>query len=207
MSRSIDYFFTLASPWAYLGHGVFMDIVKRHSLDVDYRPALFANVFAETGGLPLLKRPPVRQRYRYVELQRWREMRGIALNLRPKGVPFDASLADRVVLAIVDAGNDPERYLRVAHQGVWEKELNLADEAMLGRVLREAGADPARTILAAKSEKIQARYDQNVRDAIAADVFGAPSYVLDGEVFWGQDRLELLDQALKSGRAPYRPTA
>jgi 2-hydroxychromene-2-carboxylate isomerase len=55
-----------------------------------------------------------------------------------------------------------------------------------------------------KSDEIGAAYEQNRRDALAADVFGSPAYVLNGEVFWGQDRLELLEDALKSGRAPYR---
>ena len=76
MSRAIDYYFSLVSPWAFIGHAAFMEIARRHELDINYKPVFLGRVFAETGGLPLDKRHPVRQRYRLVELQRWREKRG-----------------------------------------------------------------------------------------------------------------------------------
>ena len=104
MSRTIDYYFSLASPWAYIGHAPFMDIARRHGLDVNYKPVFLGRVFAETGGLPLTKRHPARQRYRIVNLQRWRDKRGLDFNLHPKHWPFDATLADRFVIAIEMAG-------------------------------------------------------------------------------------------------------
>ena len=71
MSRSIDYWFTLASPWAFLGHQAFGDLARAHGVTVHYKPVQLGEVFPQTGGLPLPKRHPVRQRYRMVELQRW----------------------------------------------------------------------------------------------------------------------------------------
>jgi 2-hydroxychromene-2-carboxylate isomerase len=73
MPRTVDYYFTLLSPWAYIGHACFMDIVRRHGVTVNCKPVALAQVFADTGGLPLPKRHPARQRYRMFELQRWRE--------------------------------------------------------------------------------------------------------------------------------------
>src|SRR4028119_1186293 len=99
MSRTVDYYFSLASPWAYIGHALFRDIVARHGLSVNHKPVFLGDVFAQTGGLPLPKRHPARQRYRLVELQHWREKRGAALNLRPKHWPFEPALADRFVVA------------------------------------------------------------------------------------------------------------
>lgn len=104
MPRQIDYYFTLLSPWTYLGHGAFTELAKQHGLVVRYRPTPLRSVFDETGGLPLPKRHPVRQRYRVLELQRWRARRGLPLTLFPKYFPYDVSLADRVVLAIVARG-------------------------------------------------------------------------------------------------------
>jgi len=202
----IDYYFSVSSPWVYLGHARLMEISRRHGIEINHVPMPVPQIFAATGGLPLPKRAPARQRYRFVELQRWRERLQVPLNLRPRFSPFDPALADRTVLAIVDAGNEPDRFLNVALAGVWVKDLDLADEATLGRVLREAGHDPVRTIQAAKSARIGDIYEANARRALEAGVFGAPSYIRDGEVFWGQDRLDLLEDAVSAGRKPFTPT-
>ena len=97
MHRSIDYYFSLVSPWAYIGHATFMDLTQRHSLDVNFKPVSLPTVFAETGGLPLNKRAPARQRYRIMELQRWREKRGVRLNVHPKFWPFSSDRGYRGV--------------------------------------------------------------------------------------------------------------
>jgi 2-hydroxychromene-2-carboxylate isomerase len=207
MPRTLDYYFSLLSPWAYIGHASLMDIVGRHGLTVNYKPVALVQVFADTGGLPLPKRHPARQRYRMFELQRWREKRGLAFHLHPKFWPFDGNLADRFVIATVAAGHDPDPLLRAAFTAVWEREQNLGDESTLSDIARAAGLPATELLAAAKADAAQKRYEANVRDAIAVDAFGSPCYVLDGEVFWGQDRLGLLDDALASGRPPYRSDA
>ncbi|MBV9219903.1 MAG: 2-hydroxychromene-2-carboxylate isomerase [Methylobacteriaceae bacterium] len=203
MSRTISYYFSLVSPWAYMGHARFMDLARRHELAVDYRPVALGNVFADTGGLPLARRHPVRQRYRMLELQRWRARLGLPFKLQPAHWPFDSKLADRLVVAIAAAGQDPGAFVARAFAGVWEAELDLADEATLAEVARDAGLDAPALLAAAKSEAMEARYVQNYRDAVASDAFGSPTYVLDGEVFWGQDRLDFVEDALASGRPPF----
>lgn len=205
MSRTIDYLFTLQSPWSYLGFDRFHEIAKQQGAAIRYRPVALGEVFSETGGLPLAKRPPTRQAYRFVEMQRWRETLKLPLNLRPKYFPFDAALADRITLALVEIGHSPEVYLRAAHRAVWVDERNLADEGEMAAVLNHAGQDAAPVLLQAKSEKIIGLYAANRNWALETGVFGAPSYVLDGEIFWGQDRLDLLKQALASARPAYRP--
>lgn len=205
MSRKIDYYFSLSSPWAYLGHSPFMDIAKRHGVEVNYKPVFLGRVFAETGGLPLAQRHPVRQRYRLVELQRWRERRGLSFNLQPRHWPFDVNLADRTVIAISVAGKDPDAFLRLAYSAIWEQERDLGNVAVLQELAEKAGLDATSVLEIAQGSTTEAFYAINLENAVAGDVFGSPAYVLDGEVFWGQDRLELLDDALTSGRAPYRP--
>jgi len=118
-------------------------------------------------------------------------------------VPLNARLADGVVIAALEAGLDPDPFLRRAFPAVWEQELNLADPATVAAIADAAGLPGKRLVERSGSEDISAAYEQNRQDAIAADVFGSPVYVLDGEVFWGQDRIELLADALKSGRKPY----
>jgi 2-hydroxychromene-2-carboxylate isomerase len=204
MPRQIDYYFSLQSPWAYIGHRSFRDVVAAHDLNVNHKPVVLVDLFSETGGLPLLKRHPVRQRYRMVELQRWRDKRGLAFKLQPANWPFNARLADGVVIAAIEAGHDVDPFLRRAFAAVWEDELNLADAATLVRLADDCGLSGKTLVERSGTDEIGQKYEQNRQDALTADVFGSPAYVLDGEIFWGQDRIELLVDALKSGRAPYR---
>jgi 2-hydroxychromene-2-carboxylate isomerase len=204
MRRSIDYYFSLQSPWAYLGHDAFLKVASDYDCEIIYRPVMLLELFSETGGLPLGRRHPVRQRYRLMELQRWREKRHLPLHLHPAHWPFDATLADQMVIAILGQGRDPADYLRRAFAAVWEHQLDLADPATLVRLADEAGLPGAALITAAGSESCAAIYRANREQALTADVFGSPSYVLDGEIFWGQDRVELLADALRSQRPAYR---
>lgn len=203
MPQPIDYYFSLPSPWAYIGHKLFMDLVKTHDLKVTYKPVFLGELFAETGGLPLGKRHPVRQRYRLLELQRWRAKRGLDFHVQPKHWPFDARIPDGMVLAALEAGFDPDPLLRRAFAAIWEGQLDLADPEVLIKLADDSGLPGRQLVERAASAEIGAAYDKNQRDAQAADVFGSPAYVLNGEVFWGQDRLELLADALKSKRQPY----
>jgi len=204
MSQEIDYYFSLPSPWAYIGHKPFMELVSAYDLKVNYKPVFLGELFAETGGLPLGKRHPVRQRYRFLELQRWREKRGLNFHLQPKNWPFDGRLADGTVIAALEAGHDPDGFLRRAYAAVWEKEESLADGAVLARLADEVGLPGRQLVERSLAAEISATYEQNRQDALAGDVFGSPAYVLGGEVFWGQDRIELLGDALKSKRAPFK---
>ncbi len=204
MPRQVDYYFSFQSPWAYVGHSVFQEVAKTYGLKVNYKPVVLVDLFSETGGLPLMKRHPVRQRYRMVELQRWRDKRGMKFHLQPENWPFNARLADGVVIAALEAGLGPEPFMRRAFAAVWEDQLKMTDPAILIKLADETGLPGKKLVERSASEEVSAAYEQNRQDAMAADVFGSPAYVLDGEVFWGQDRIELLADALKSGRAPYR---
>jgi 2-hydroxychromene-2-carboxylate isomerase len=206
MPRQIDYYFSLVSPWAYIGHAPFMEIARRHGLEINYKPVFLGRVFAETGGLPLAQRHPARQRYRLVELQRWRDKRGLAFNIQPKHWPFDVTLADRFVIAIQASQADPDPFLRRAYAGVWEEDRNLGDPLVISELAESAGLDSTVLMERALGSTTEAIYALNLENAVEGDVFGSPAYVLDGEVFWGQDRLDLLDDALTSGRAAYTPS-
>jgi len=204
MSRSIDYYFSVASPWAFIGHATFLDVARRHGARVNFRPVFLGELFAETGGLPLARRHPARQRYRLVELKRWREARGLDFHISPAHWPFDPHLADRLVIAAQIAGHDVAPLVARLTAGVWQHEENLADPATLAAILAGMGL-PAALLEVAESDRAATIYATNQADAVESDVFGSPAYVLDGEVFWGQDRIDLLERALSSGRPPFTP--
>ena len=202
---AIGYFFTLSSPFAYLGHRAFLDVAARLGAEVRYRPVALPAVFEKTGGVPLPQRPKARQDYRFIELQRWRDKRGVPLNLRPKHFPTNPTLADRSVIALVEAGADPAAYIEAVFRALWTEERDVADRAALAELLGAAGHDSGPVLEAAESDAAAAIHKAHTEQAIAAGIVGSPTYVLNGEPFWGQDRIELLAQALKSGRPPYRP--
>ncbi len=203
MAQTIPYYFSVISPWAYLGHAEFVALAKRHELSIDYRPVELGRLFPETGGLPLAKRHTARQRYRMLELQRWREKRDIPLVLRPKYWPFNASLADRIVIALVRSGADVEAYLPFVFRAVWAEQQDGADRDVLAAILDRNRLDGVGLLSAADSPEIVAQYDKNLHDATVADVFGSPTYILEGENFWGQDRLEFLEEAITRRRKPF----
>lgn len=207
MSQVVDYYFSLISPWAYIGHSPFMEIVRRHQVEVHYKPVFLGRVFAETGGLPLAQRHPARQRYRLVELQRWREKRRLSFNLQPKYWPFDVNRADRFAIAIIMSGRDPAPFLERAFAAIWEEDRDLNDSDVIAELAKQSGLDSPSLMNIALGDATEAIYALNLENAVAGDVFGSPSYVLNGEVFWGQDRLDLLDDALAAGRSPYMATA
>ena len=204
MARQIDYYFSLLSPWAYIGHKLFREVAGAHDLKINYKPVMLGDLFSETGGLPLSRRHPVRQRYRMLELQRWRGKRGLNFHLQPANWPFNGRLADGLVIAAIEAGHDPDPFLRRGFAAIWEDQRNLAEPATLIELADGSGLPGKQLLDRSASDEISKVYEQNRQDALAADVFGSPAYVLDGEVFWGQDRIELLADALKSGRPPYR---
>ena len=206
MPRQVDYYFSLQSPVGlYRAQDCFARSSARYGLKVNHKPVVLVDLFSETGGLPLMKRHPVRQRYRMVELQRWRDKRGLKFHLQPANWPFNARLADGLVIAAIEAGHDPDPFLRRAFRGG----LGRSAQSRRSRDADQdwptiAGCRASNWSSVPEPDAISAVYEQNRQDALAADVFGSPVYVLDGEVFWGQDRIELLADALKSGRAPYR---
>jgi len=207
MPRTIDYWFTLTSPWAFLGHQAFLDLAKAQDVTVRYKPVDLGEVFPHTGGLPLPKRHPARQRYRILELQRWREARGIALKINPKHWPFPVATANRTIVAVAASGADPGPYTRRAFEAIWVEDQDLNEDATLVALLNAAGHDGNAMLASAKSDTIGATYSGYAQAAVEANVIGSPCYVRDGEVFWGQDRLGLLESALKSGRKAYRMDA
>ena len=199
MAATIDYYFATQSPWTYLGHERFVAIAREAGAQVRVRPADYGKVFPASGGLPLPKRAPQRQAYRLVELQRFSRFLGVALNLQPKFFPVAGDDAARLIVA-VDQRDGSEAALRLSgavFAAVWRHERDIASEQVLGELLAECGL-PAQRLAQSREAGARQGYEQNTQAAIDAGVFGAPSYVVDGEIFWGQDRLDFLQRQLRS---------
>lgn len=203
MNRTVDYYFAPQSPWTYLGHARLAEILQQQGCTVRVMPVdLGGKVFPISGGLPLGQRAPQRQAYRLVELQRFSQYLNAPLNLKPKYFPVAGDDSSRLIIA-VDQHHGVEAAMRITGAvlaACWAQERNIADPKVLAELLAEQGLDPA-CLDKANSQSVQEAYEGYTAQAIAAGVFGAPSYVVDGEIFWGQDRLDFLERRLRAGVA------
>ena len=199
MPLTVDYYFAPQSPWAYLGHQRLRDVAQAAGATVRVRPVdLGGKVFPISGGLPLGQRAPQRQAYRLVELKRFSEYLNAPLNLQPRYFPVGGDDASRLIIA-VDLLQGAKAALDITGAilaAVWAQERNIADPSLLAELLQEQGL-PAEAMDKSNSQTVQECYERYTREAIEAGVFGAPSYVVDGEIFWGQDRLEFLERRLR----------
>jgi 2-hydroxychromene-2-carboxylate isomerase len=198
MSHIVEYFFAPQSPWAYLGHERLGSLAKAHGAQIDLKPCDLGKVFGVSGGLPLAKRAPQRQAHRLVEMKRWSEYLQLPLNLHPKFFPVSGDAAAKLIIATRLAhGTDAAFALTGAvMRAVWAEERNIADADTLATIAQECELDGKMLLKSSETASVQAEYDRHTDAAISANVFGSPWYVLDGEGFYGQDRLEFLERAL-----------
>jgi carboxymethylenebutenolidase len=175
-------------------------MAARHNATIAIRPVDFATVFPATGGLPLPKRSVQRQAYRMMELKRWREFLGLALTLQPKYFPAGERLAAGMVIALRDDRADQALALAGAVlRAVWAEERDINDRNTLLALADENGLDGKRLLAESEQDRYSEMIAADSQTAINRGVFGAPSYVYNDEVFWGQDRLDFLERALAKG--------
>jgi 2-hydroxychromene-2-carboxylate isomerase len=201
MALHVDYYASLNSPWTHLGAARIVAMTARHGAGLRIFPVDFGTIFAASGGLPLPRRSPQRQAYRMMELARWRDRLGIPIQVTPKFFPHNELAAASCVIALREAGDDAGA-IRVAHRvlkALWEEEQNPADPATLARLITECGLDTAKTMAAGADPKWAERRAADSQAALDRGVFGAPSFVIGEEIFWGQDRLDFVEARLAKG--------
>ena len=198
MSIPVDYYFTPQSPWAYLGHARFAQIARAAGAAVRVLPIdLGGKVFPVSGGLPLGQRAPQRQAYRLAELRRFAAHLNITLHPEPRHFPVDGGPAARLITAVArhDGSAAAMQLSAAVLAACWREERDIARDATLAELLEECDL-PAERLAESRGADTQARYDAHTQAAMDAGVFGAPTYVIDGELFWGQDRLDFVARKL-----------
>ena len=187
MSQTIDYFLVPNSPWTYLGHERFAALAARAGAEVRFKPMDLAQG----------QRAPQRQAYRLMELKRFSESLDMPLTIHPAFFPVAADAATKLLVAahmqhgVAEAMGLAGALLRA----VWAEEKNIADPETLAALIKTRGL-PADLLAISAQEPTAKQYQANTDEAIAVGVFGSPTYVVDGELFWGQDRLDLLARCL-----------
>jgi len=201
MALHIDYYASLNSPWTHLGAARIEAMAMANGASLQIYPVDFGTIFPQSGGLPLPKRAPQRQAYRLQELARWREVLGIPINIQPRHFPSNEPPAAACVIGLRETvGNAPA--IKLAHRvlkAVWQEERNTGDRDTLSALIADIGLDPARVLPMADDPRWLVQRDADTKAALDRGVFGAPSYVIGDDIFWGQDRLEFVQRRLARG--------
>ena len=158
------------------------------------------DVYAASGGILLGQRSWQRQAYRIEELKRWRAKLAIPVNIEPKFFPADIDLASCVVIAAQGLGLPVADLVNAIMRAVWAEDRNVADPATIADIVTVQGLDAASLLAAAATEPVRAEYRANTGRALDAGVFGSPFYSFNGKMFWGQDRLDMLEEAIVLSR-------
>lgn len=192
-------FYGISSPWAYFGAERAVEIARDNGAGVRLRPI---RIIEANGGIPLRKRPDARQLYHEVELRRWRDYLDMPLNLKPKFYPCRTiEPAAQAVIAIQKAGLDAISFSFAVQRALWAEDRDIADLDTLREIARATAGETAIGLIAdPQPDDILAEWHGNLAEAERLGIFGTPTYVLGSELFWGQDRLEFVDRALKAGR-------
>jgi 2-hydroxychromene-2-carboxylate isomerase len=197
--KTITYYAMPISPWTYLGHQRFCDMAATAGARVELKMMDLGQVFSVSGGLPLGQRSAQRQAYRLQELARWRDALKLPLTVHPKFFPANGMVATLITLHLRDTVSTAAAlgFLGAVLKAVWTDEQNIADEAVLAQLLTAQSLDTG-LVCAAQNDAAKAAYAKDTADAIAAGVFGSPTYVIGDQLYWGQDRLNFVESHLAS---------
>jgi len=201
MGLHIDYYVSLNSPWTHMGSARIEALAMANDATMRVYPVDFGTVFAGSGGLPLPRRSPQRQAYRLMELRRWSDLLNIPINVQPKHFPADESRTAPAVIAVRETIGD-QAAIKLAHRilkAVWQNEVNPGDPAVLAVLIKDVGLDPEAVIKLGADPRWTEMRNRETAAALDRGVFGAPSYVIGDEIFWGQDRLEFVQRRLARG--------
>lgn len=191
----IDYYFATISPFTYLAGMGLEEVAAKHGATITYKPLSIMDLFARTGGVAPKDRHPNRIAYRTQELQRRSKILDLPLNLQPAHFPTNMAPSSYALIAAQKAGGGDLGAL--AHgftKAVWQEERDVAQDDVIKDILAANGFDAALADSGMLSSAEE--YTANLEEAISRGVFGAPTYCVDDQVFWGQDRLADLDQYL-----------
>ncbi|MCJ8141136.1 2-hydroxychromene-2-carboxylate isomerase [Falsirhodobacter halotolerans] len=192
-------FYGISSPWAYFGAQRMGQIARDVGARLILRPI---RIIEANGGIPLRTRPDYRQKYHEVELDRWRTHLGIPLNLKPKYYPCRTiETAAQAVIAVQKAGIDATGFSFAIQRALWAEDRDIADLDTLRDLARATLGDDS-LVRDPQTPDIVADWHENLAEAERRGIFGTPTYVVNDDLFWGQDRLDFVARALTKMKEP-----
>ncbi len=200
----IEYIYSAHSAFAYLGSAKLMAMCAQHDATLIHKPILLSPVVEAQGSQPFHARTQAHVDYFFSrEIERWAQYRDVAVvNFRPTYHDADYRLASGMIIALGETGAATDAMAHAILQAHWRDDADLSDTGTLAAIAGALGHDPQDLLRQAASDAVQNQLRANSDWARTKDVFGSPTYIVDGDAFYGQDRLELVETALKTPFAP-----
>lgn len=197
MQKSFDFYFDFGSPAAYLAYTQLPKLCASSGAQAHWMPMLLGGVFQATGNASPVS-VPAKGRYVFVDFKRFADSYGVALNSNPH-FPIITTTLMRMATAL-QTTNDPKfaEFLDTVFQAIWVDALNMNDPATVGQVLASAGFDAAALLTMANDPATKDQLKAVTMRAVERGVFGAPTFFVGEQMFWGQDRMEQVKAALKA---------
>jgi 2-hydroxychromene-2-carboxylate isomerase len=193
--RKVEFFFDVGSPTSYLAWTQLPNIAAAAAAVIDWRPMLLGGVFKATGNASPVT-VPAKGRWMNEDLQRWAARYGVTLRFNPH-FPINTLTMMRGAAGMqLRRPDEFQRYLETIERAMWETPKNLGDPDVLAATLAAAGFDPAAFAALVGDPEVKAKLLANTEEAIARGVFGAPTFFVGEQMFFGQDRLEFVREAL-----------
>jgi 2-hydroxychromene-2-carboxylate isomerase len=195
MSKSVEFYFDFGSPTSYLAYTQLPGICAEAGAELVYRPVLLGGVFQSTGNASPIA-IPAKGRYTLIDMMRFARRYGVPLKMNPH-FPINTLTLMRAATGV--QLRQPERFealLACVFKGMWVDALNLGDPAVLGPLLAEAGFDPQALLALTAEQEVKDALKANTEAAIKRGMFGAPTMFVGNEMFFGQDRLDFVREAL-----------
>jgi len=196
MSKTLEFYFDFGSPTAYLAQKRLGQLSKQYGLQVRYMPMLLGGVFKATGNTSPVTIPAKGKYMLEQDLPRFARRYGVPLNFNPH-FPINTLNLMRGAIAAERLGC-MEAYTNLAFDAVWVQEKNMGDPDVVSQVLSEAGLDAGRLMALSQDPEVKAELVADTEAAVARGVFGAPTLFLDGAMYFGQDRLDFIEDAIKA---------
>ena len=196
----IEYFYSTHSAYAYLGSARLMEIARTAGRRIVHRPIDLGPVIQAARGERFSGFSGAYRAYFFGrEIERWSEFRAApAINYRPTHHDNDLSLSSGMIIAAVSIGQNADALAHAILEAHWRDDADHAEPGTLARLATAAGYDAGRLLELACDPGIQAIFRANTEEAVQRSVFGSPTYFVDGDMFYGQDRLELVERALRT---------
>ena len=194
MAKQLEFFFDFGSPYSYLAYKALPGIAAAHGAGIVWRPMLLGGVFKATGNHSPAE-TPAKGKWLQQDLQRWARRYGVAFNHNPY-FPVNTLTLMRGAAGMQMRGPDFHKYLDAVFHAMWGEPRNLGDPHVLAEVLRQAGFDADAFQSLVNDPAVKEQLKSNTEEAVARGVFGAPTFFVGEEMYWGQDRLEFVAEAL-----------
>ena len=195
MSKQVDFFFDVGSPASYLAWTQIGAIARDAGATVAYKPMLLGGVFQATGNASPAT-VPAKGAYTFTDFDRFAKRYGVPIQRNPH-FPINTLTLMRAITGMQMRHADRfEAFTQAVFEAIWVKALNLNDPQVVGGALQAAGYNPADILALAGDPEVKARLKTVTDEAIARGVFGAPTMFVGDQMFWGQDRLDWVKEAL-----------